>query len=88
MTFPWQLPHPEAVLDEALDIALNFVESAGDSTARDAKQQLVADAILKDWRKGTREKISLANVGIVAVQRLTETMVSDAGVVSVTPRVL
>jgi hypothetical protein len=86
MTYPWPLTHPEAVLDEALDIALNFVESAGDSTTRDSKQHLVANAILKDWQKGTREKISLANVGIVAVQKQTETKVSDAGVLTVTPR--
>jgi hypothetical protein len=29
MSYPWPLPHPDQVLDEALDIALGYLEAAG-----------------------------------------------------------
>ena len=68
MTYPWPLPNPEPVLDEALDIALNVVEAAGNFPTSDPTEQVAADAILDEWNKGNREKGHLAEAGILATQ--------------------
>jgi hypothetical protein len=68
MTHPWPLAHPEPVLDEALDIALNVVEAAGNFPTPDSTQQVAADAILDEWKNGSREKGHLAETGIRATQ--------------------
>ena len=69
MNYPWPLPHPDPVLDAALDIALDYLEATGRANAGDDTQHSAAGSILADWLKGTRHKIRLANVGIVAVQQ-------------------
>ena len=69
MGYNWPLPHPDPTLDEALDIALDYLEATGQAKAGDNARYLVANAVLEDWLKGTRHKIRLANTGIVAVQQ-------------------
>jgi hypothetical protein len=69
MNYPWPLPHPHPMLDEALDIALDYLEATGQAKAGDDTQHLAAGSILADWLKGTMHRIRLANAGIVAVQQ-------------------
>jgi hypothetical protein len=57
------------VLDEALDIALNYLEATGQAKAGDQTQHSAAGSIPADWLKGTMHRVRLANTGIVAVQK-------------------
>ena len=67
MNYRWPLPHPD-VLNEALDIALNYLEATGQAQAGDDTYLLIVESIHNAWLQGTRHKIRLANFGIVAVQ--------------------
>jgi hypothetical protein len=69
MKYPWPLPDPDPVLDEALDIAFGYLEATGQAKNGDDMQHFVAGAVLGAWLRGTRQKIRLANVGIVLVER-------------------
>ena len=71
MTYAWPLPDPNPVLQEALDIALDYLEATGQAKIGDDTQHVVASAVLTAWLQGTRHRIQLANVGIVGVQRAT-----------------
>ena len=64
----WPLHTPHPVLDEAVDIALDYLEATGSATIGDDTQYLVASALTL-WQRGARHKIRLENEGIVAVQR-------------------
>jgi hypothetical protein len=57
------------MLNDALDIALDYLEATGQASAEDDTKHTVAGAVLQAWLDGTRHKIRLANVGIVAVQQ-------------------
>lgn len=69
MSYPWPLPHPAPVLDQALDIALDYLEATGQAKAGDDTQHLVAGVVLAEWLQGTRHRIRLANRGIVAAEQ-------------------
>jgi len=69
MSYRWPLPHPDPALDEALDIALDYLEATGQAKTGDDTQHFVADSVLSAWLKGARHKIRLANIGIQAVQQ-------------------
>ena len=69
MQYRWPLPHPDPTLDEALSIALNYLEATGQARADDHTQHVVAGSVLAAWLQGTRHKLRLANLGIVAVQQ-------------------
>ena len=53
MNYRWPLPHSEPVLDEALDIALGYLEATGQANAGDDSRDLLQDQILAGWLKGT-----------------------------------
>jgi hypothetical protein len=74
MPYDWPLPHPDPVLEEALNIALGYLEATGQAKAGDDTQHLVAGSIIAVWLEGAQHKIRLANVGIVAVQQAHSTM--------------
>jgi hypothetical protein len=69
MKYPWPIPHPDPVLDHALCIALGYLEATGQATRGDDTQHLVASVVLGAWLKGTRQKLRLANEGIVIAER-------------------
>jgi hypothetical protein len=69
MKYPWPIPDPDPVLDQALGIALGYLEATGQATLGDDTQHLVASVVLGSWLNGTREKLRLANDGIVVVER-------------------
>jgi len=69
MKYRWPLPHPDPVLDEAVDIALDYLEATGQAKIGDDTQYLVASAVLTAWLGGARHRIRLANEGIVALQK-------------------
>jgi hypothetical protein len=69
MDYRWPMPHPDPLLDEALDIALSYLEGTGQAKADDDTLNVVAGSVLAAWQQGTRHKLRLANVGIVAAQQ-------------------
>jgi hypothetical protein len=69
MRYHWPLPHPDPVLDEAADIALDYLEATGQAKTGDDTQYLVTSSVLTAWVGGARHRIRLANEGIVAVQQ-------------------
>jgi hypothetical protein len=70
MSYSWPVPNPDPVLDEAVDVALGYLEATGQANVRDNDTlSLVQSAMLNLWFAGARHKIRLANEGIVAVQQ-------------------
>jgi hypothetical protein len=56
------------VLDEAVDVALDYLEATDQAKVGGDTQCLVTDAVLRSWLPAVRHKMRLANEGIVAVQ--------------------
>jgi hypothetical protein len=58
------------VLEEALNIALDYLAATGQAKIGGDTRSLVASSIMASWREGMRHRIQLANLGIVAAQQL------------------
>ncbi|GAC1423024.1 MAG: hypothetical protein NVSMB6_24380 [Burkholderiaceae bacterium] len=58
--------------DEALEIAMDYLEGTGQAFPYSETQRKVADAILAAWRSQVSHKKKLANHGIVAVEKKSE----------------
>jgi hypothetical protein len=88
MSYHWPLPHPDPVLDDALDIALDYLEATGQAKAGDDTQHLAASSVLNAWLDGTRHKIRLANNAIVAIEKAQASLPKKMGnMFSMFPRV-
>jgi hypothetical protein len=63
-------PHADsdAVMYEALDIAMGYLERTGRVGDREAVQAMAASVILSSFGRGVRHSIRLANDAIVALQ--------------------
>jgi hypothetical protein len=70
--YPWPPEEADATLNEALEIAMDYLERTGQTYPYSEMQQRAAAAILNAWRAGARHKIRLANCGIVAVENKSE----------------
>jgi hypothetical protein len=66
MPYPW--PTSDPVLQEALDIALDYLEFTGQATPFIQTQWLCANAILAAWNDGERHRVKLANCAILAIE--------------------
>ena len=69
MRYPWSTPDADPVLDDALNIAMDYLEFTGQADAYSETQWYAARAILHAWEAGTQHKIRLANCGIVAIEK-------------------
>jgi hypothetical protein len=90
MSYQWPLPQPDPVLDEALDIALDYLQATSRAKAENDVKHLVARSVLAAWLEGMRHNVRLANVGIVAVQQArarTAVKLEIENLFSVFPRV-
>jgi hypothetical protein len=72
--FDW--PENWDLLEEAMDIAMTYLEGAGILKRCDSAEELVAEHILIAWTRGVRHKIALANSGIVGAERQAGTLPS------------
>lgn len=80
--YPWPV---DDVMNEALEIAMNYLSRTGKAVKFMAVQNAAAEAIIAAWQGGVRHKIRLANYAIRAV----ETGAAEpAQVPSVYPRVM
>ena len=84
--YPWPVGNFDYVMDEALDIAMNYLSRTDQSFDFRLVQTVAAKAIIAAWQSGARHKIRLANCAITAVERSTSE--SADKVPSVYPRVM
>jgi hypothetical protein len=67
MPYPWPVTDP--VLQQALDIALNYLEKTDQLVLFRETQWVCAGVIWDAWKSGTRHRIKLANYAIVAIEK-------------------
>jgi hypothetical protein len=68
MMYPWPLGECHHTLNEALEIAMDYLQLTRQAYPYSETQVWAADAILAAWRSGVRHKIRLANYAIGAVE--------------------
>jgi hypothetical protein len=66
MSYSWPVTDPE--LQEALDIALNYLKGSGQAEPFEQTERICGDAILAAWNEGERRQIQLVNHAIVATE--------------------
>ena len=69
MSYSWPLAETDLVLEEALDIALDYLERTGQAFPFSETQRKCAHVILDKWRAGGKHRIKLANYAIVAIEQ-------------------
>lgn len=69
MLYPWPRAEANPVLDQALQIAMGYLEGAGRAYPYSESQRRAASAILAAWQSGVRHQIRLANYGIAAIEQ-------------------
>jgi hypothetical protein len=79
--YPWQFGEFDNVMDESLDIAMDYLIRTGQAVKFRETQECAAYAIACAWRAGVRSRLKLSNLAIRAVetakQRRTKFSVSD-----------
>ena len=63
--YPWPV---NCVMDESLEIAMNYLSRTGQAVNFMAVQNAAAEAIIAAWQSGARHKIRLSNSAIRAVE--------------------
>jgi hypothetical protein len=63
--YPWPV---DCVMDEALEIAMNYLSRTGQTDNFMAVQNAAAEGIMAAWQGGVRHKIRLANYAIRAIE--------------------
>jgi hypothetical protein len=70
--YPWPIGDFDYVMDEALDIAMDYLERTGQAAKFAEVQRAAAMAIVAAWKAGVRHRIKLASVAIKAVEPQAE----------------
>jgi hypothetical protein len=81
--YPWPVDY---VMNEALEIAMNYLSRTGQTDNFMAVQNAAAEAIMAAWQGGVRHKIRLADYAIRAVE--TSAAEPADKIRSVCPRVM
>ena len=69
MAYSWPIQEVDRRMDEALDIALDYLERTGQAYPFSTTQKVCANTIVLSWRRGTRHRIRLANDAINAIEK-------------------
>jgi len=64
--YPWPIGDFDNAMDEALDIAMDYLERTGQAVNFTEVQRAAAMAIVAAWKAGVRRRIKLAHVAIKA----------------------
>jgi len=72
----WPMSCEDPLIEEAMDIAMTYLEKIGNLSRFVDAEELVAGEILDAWCLGVRHKIALANAAIVAVEKQAGTLPS------------
>jgi hypothetical protein len=67
MPYSWPLPDP--VLQDSLDIPLDYLEFTGQAVRFRETQWICASVIWTAWCGGATHRIKLANYAIVAIEK-------------------
>ena len=67
--YPWPVENADARLQEALDIALDYLEFTRQAYPFSEVEKTCANVIMEAWKTGTKHRIRLANYAIVAIER-------------------
>src|SRR5467141_130840 len=70
--YPWPVGDFDYAMDEALDIAMDYLERTEQAVKFIGGQRVGAMAIVAGWKMGVRHRVRLANIAIKAVERKTE----------------
>jgi hypothetical protein len=66
--YPWPTGNFGFVMDDALDIAMNYLLLTGQAVPFKEAQATAARAIVAAWQRGVTHRIKLANAAIKAVE--------------------
>jgi hypothetical protein len=69
MPYPWPIEFADSRLQEALDIALDYLEFTRQAVPFSEVERICANNILAAWKAGTKHRIRLANYAIVGIER-------------------
>ena len=67
--YPWRFGEFDNVMDDALDIALDYLIRTVQAVNFREVQTLAANAIADAWRAGIRNRMRLTNLAIRAVEQ-------------------
>jgi hypothetical protein len=67
--YPWPFGDFDCVMDEALDIAMDYLIKTGQAEKFRETQATAANAIASAWRLGVRNRVRLSNLAIRAVEQ-------------------
>ena len=70
--YPWPVGDFDYAMDEALDIAMDYLERTEQAVKFIEVQRVAAMAIVAAWKMGVRHRVRLANIAIKAVEQKTE----------------
>ena len=68
MHHPWRLNNDDPRLDRALKITMDYLAAKGLALDRYSVQRAAAVLIYKEWRKGIRHPVRLADTVIVQLE--------------------
>ena len=74
--YPWPIGDFDNAMDEALDIAMDYLERTGQAVKFKEVQRAAAMAIVAAWKAGVRHRIKLAHAA--SVRRLRHVHASRA----------
>ena len=66
--YPWPFGEFDYVMDEALNIAMDYLIKTGQAMNFRETQTTAANAIASAWRSGVRSRVRLSNSAIRAVE--------------------
>ena len=75
--YPWPVGDFDYAMDEALDIAMDYLERTEQAVKFFEVQRVAAMAIVAAWKMGVRHRVRLANIAIKVVERKTEPFSGD-----------
>lgn len=67
--YPWPFGEFDYVMDDALDIAMDYLIRTDQAISFRETQKAAADAIAMAWRAGVRSRLRLSNLAIKAVEQ-------------------
>jgi hypothetical protein len=67
--YPWPFGDFDNVMDEALDVAMDYLVQRGLAVEFKEAQKMAANAIAEAWRAGVRNRVRLSNMAIRAVEQ-------------------
>jgi hypothetical protein len=67
--YPWPFGEFDSVMDDALNIAMDYPMRTGQAVKVQEAQEMATHAIEVAWRSGVRNRLRLSNLAIRAVER-------------------